>query len=93
MGFNSGFKGLITIRLATCFDSTGSSSGLHYEPVNKFNAHGSVHRDNILVYNSNKMHKLNKLCDLCILLELYNRKISVLYHNNSEFQLYAIVTP
>jgi len=24
---------LITIRLATCFDPTGSSSGLHYEPV------------------------------------------------------------
>jgi hypothetical protein len=52
-----------------------------------------MHRDNILVYNSNKMHKLNKLCDLCMLFELYNRKISVLYHNNSEFQLYEIVTP
>ena len=25
---------LITIRLATCFEPTGSSSGLHYEPVN-----------------------------------------------------------
>ena len=34
MGFNSGFKGLNTIRLATCFDPVGSSSGLHYETVN-----------------------------------------------------------
>ena len=25
---------LFTIRLATCFDPVGSSSGLHYEPVN-----------------------------------------------------------
>jgi len=28
---------LITIRLATCFDPTGSSSGLLYEPVNARN--------------------------------------------------------
>ena len=28
---------LITIRLATCFDPTGSSSGILYEPVNLFN--------------------------------------------------------
>jgi len=25
---------LIIIRLVTCFDPTGSSSGLHYEPAN-----------------------------------------------------------
>ena len=25
---------LLLIRVATCFDPTGSSSGLHYEPVN-----------------------------------------------------------
>jgi len=34
MGFKSAFKGLIIIRSATCFDPVGSSSGLHYEPVN-----------------------------------------------------------
>jgi len=27
-------KWFIMIRAATCFDPTGSSSGLHYEPVN-----------------------------------------------------------
>jgi len=25
---------LIIVKLATCFDSIGSSSGLHYEPIN-----------------------------------------------------------
>ena len=29
---------LITIRLATYFDPVGSSSGLHYKPVNPLNA-------------------------------------------------------
>jgi len=27
-------QSLIIIRLATCFDPSGSSSGLHYEPIN-----------------------------------------------------------
>ena len=36
----------------------------------KFNVHGSVHRNNILVYNSNKMHKsqefiLSDNCSTC----------------------------
>jgi len=30
----------------------------------KFNGHGSVHRNNILVYNSNKMHKSQSLFKL-----------------------------
>jgi len=34
MGFNSGFKGLMTIRLATCLDPVGSSTDLHYKPFN-----------------------------------------------------------
>jgi hypothetical protein len=29
-----------------------------------FNVHGSVHRNNILVYNSNKMHKSQSLFNL-----------------------------
>ena len=30
---NPQYNSLITIKLATCFDPIGSSSGLHYEPI------------------------------------------------------------
>jgi len=33
MEFNSGFKGLIIIRWATCFDLAGSLLGLHYDII------------------------------------------------------------
>jgi len=44
-----------------------SLSSLHHlrqEKASKFNVHGSVHRNNILVYNSNKMHKSQNLFSL-----------------------------
>ena len=33
---------LIMVKLATCFDPIGSSSGLHYEPVNVRKLHSSL---------------------------------------------------
>ena len=48
---------------ATCFDHTWYLSGRANIP-NEFNVHGSVHRNNILVYNSNKMHKSQNLFNL-----------------------------
>jgi len=35
---------LISIKLATCFDPMGPSSGLHYEPINLLNPAGHVMR-------------------------------------------------
>ena len=52
MGFNSAFIGL----MHPC-----SSKALCKLLCCVFNVHGSVHRNNILVYNSNKMHMSHSL--------------------------------
>jgi hypothetical protein len=44
MGFNSAFKGLIGCQTLKC--------GCEIIAINKFNIHGPVHRNNILIYNS-----------------------------------------
>jgi hypothetical protein len=38
--------------------------------IDEFNVHGYVHRNNILVYNSNKMHKTQSLLYLTIALRV-----------------------
>jgi hypothetical protein len=41
-----------------------------YTAIGTFNAHGSVHRNNILVYNSNWMHKSQSLFYLTTVLHV-----------------------
>ena len=51
--------------------------------VNKFNVHGSVHRNDILVYNSNKMHKSQSLFYLTTALYVSGVTITHLQENET----------
>ena len=48
-----------------------------------FNVHGSVHRNNILVYNSNKMHKTQSLFYLTTVLHVSGVTITHLQENKT----------
>ena len=51
--------------------------------VNSFNVHGSVHRNNILVHNSNKMQKSQGLFNLTNVLHLSGVTITHLQENKT----------
>ena len=57
----------------------------------KFNVHGFVHRNNILVYNSNKMHKSLSLFNLTIALHVSGITITH-FRSTKQLQLQHLVT-
>ena len=50
---------------------------------NKFNVHGSVHWNNILLYNSNKMHKSQSLFNLTAALHVLGVTITHLQEHKT----------
>jgi hypothetical protein len=54
-------KNFFCIPFSLSFRIYPIKSGECLSPISEFNVHRSVHRNNILVYNSNKMHKSQSL--------------------------------
>jgi len=56
---------------------------INYIYIYKFDAHGSVHRNNILVYNSNQMHKSQSLFNLTTALHVSDVTITHLQEHKT----------
>jgi len=57
--------------------------GIKIRSIRIFNVHGSVHRNNILVYNSNKMHKSQSLFNLTTALHVSGVNITHLQEHKT----------